>query len=119
MLPLLIRDVPRQTVIAQGTKRARIVQAGSRVLVPPMSAMMDSDDFPNPTQFDSTRPQDRYVHFGSGPRHCFGRYIAETVLTEVFRSVLLLPGLSRAAGSKGRLAYEGPVPTSLVVTFQK
>src|SRR5262249_50430539 len=29
MLPLLIRDAPRETVIASGTKRARVVPAGT------------------------------------------------------------------------------------------
>ncbi|MGA2292908.1 cytochrome P450 [Bradyrhizobium sp.] len=118
MLPLLIRDTPRETVIAYGTKRARMVRAGTRVLAPPLSAMFDPEAFSDPERFDPSRPFESYLHFGSGPRHCFGRYIAETVLLEVFRSLLVLPGLSRAAGPKGRLAFDGPVAAGLIVTFQ-
>src|SRR3984885_8589577 len=118
MLPLLIRDTPRETVIAYDTKQARVVRAGTRVIAPPLAAMFDPEAFHMPTRFDATRPFECYLHFGFGPRHCFGQYIAETVLLEIFRSVLVLPDLSRAAGSKGRLAFDGPVATGLVVTFQ-
>jgi len=118
MLPLLLRDTPRETVIAYGTKEARIVRAGTRVIAPPLAAMFDPEAFPDPQRFDPSRPFECYLHFGFGPRHCFGQYIAETVLLEIFRSLLVLPDLSRAAGSKGRLIFDGPVAAGLVVTFQ-
>jgi cytochrome P450 len=118
MLPLLLRDTPRETVIAYGTKRARIVPAGTRVIAPPLAAMFDPEEFATPSRFDPSRPIERYIHFGHGPRHCFGKYIAETVLIEIFRSLLFLPNLSRAAGPKGHIAYIGPVAAGLVVTFQ-
>jgi cytochrome P450 len=117
MLPLLIRDTPRETVIAYGTKDARIVQAGTRVLAPPLAAMFDPEVFPEPDRFDPSRPFESYLHFGFGPRHCFGQYIAETVLLEIFRSLLVFPRLARATGAKGRLAFDGPVAAGLVVTF--
>ena len=118
MLPLLLRDTPRETVIAYGTKEARIVRAGTRVIAPPLAAMFDPEAFPDPQRFDPSRPFECYLHFGFGPRHCFGQYIAETVLLEIFRSLLVLPDLSRASGSKGRLSFDGPVAAGLVVTFQ-
>jgi cytochrome P450 len=117
MLPLLIRDTPRETVIAYGTKDARIVRAGTRVLAPPLAAMFDPEVFPDPERFDPSRPFESYLHFGFGPRHCFGQYIAETVLLEIFRSLLVFPRLARATGAKGRLAFDGPVAAGLVVTF--
>jgi cytochrome P450 len=117
MLPLLLRDTPRETVIAYGTKEARIVRAGTRVIAPPLAAMFDTEAFPDPSRFDPSRPFEHYLHFGFGPRHCFGQYIAETALLEVFKSLLSRPGLSRAAGSKGRLVFDGPVAAGLVVTF--
>jgi cytochrome P450 len=117
MLPLLIRDTPRETVIAYGTKDARIVRAGTRVFAPPLAAMFDPEAFPDPERFDVSRPFDCYLHFGFGPRHCFGQYIAETALFEIFRSLLVFSNLSRADGAKGRLAFDGPVATGLVVTF--
>ncbi len=117
MLPLLIRDTPRETVIAYGTKDARIVRAGTRVFAPPLAAMYDPEAFLDPERFDASRPFERYLHFGFGPRHCFGQYIAETALLEIFRSLLVFSNLSRAAGAKGRLAFDGPVAAGLVVTF--
>jgi cytochrome P450 len=119
MLPLLIRDTPRETVIAPGTKRSRLVPAGTRVIAPPLAAMFDPEVFTMPWHFQPSRPLERYLHFGHGARHCFGKYIAETALMETIRSLLLLPGLARAAGSDGRVAYDGPVASALVVTFQK
>jgi cytochrome P450 len=113
----LIRDTPRETVIAYGTKDARIVRAGTRVLAPPLAAMFDPEVFLDPERFDVSRPFERYLHFGFGPRHCFGQYIAETALLEIFRSLLVFPNLSRAAGTKGNLAFDGPVAAGLVVTF--
>ena len=117
MLPLLVRDTPRETVIAYGTKKARIVRAGTRVLAPPLSAMFDEEAVPDPSGFDATRPFEQYLHFGFGPRQCFGQYIAEITLLEIFRSILVLNGLSRATGAKGQLRFDGPVATSLLVTF--
>jgi len=119
MLPLLLRDTPRDTVIAYGTKKARIVRAGTRVLAPPLSAMFDQKAVPKPSRFDAKRPFDQYLHFGFGPRECFGRYIAEIVLLEVFRSLLVLDGLSRATDAKGKLRFDGPAAAGLVVTFQE
>jgi cytochrome P450 len=118
MLALLVRDTPRETVIALGTKRARLIPAGTRVIAAPLAAMFDPEIFPRPSHFCASREFDRYLHFGQGPRHCFGRYIAETALMEIIRSLLLVPDLVRA-GSNGRLAYEGPAAFSMVLTFRK
>jgi cytochrome P450 len=119
MLPLLIRDTPRETVIAFGTERSRPVPAGTRVLAPPLAAMFDPEVFSMPWRFQPSWPLKQYLLFGQGARECFGRYIAETALMQMIRSLLLLPDLARAAGSKGRVAYDGPVASALVLTFQK
>src|SRR5262245_29768385 len=117
MLPLLIRDAPRETVIAYGTKDARIVPAGAKVFAPPLAAMFDPEAFPEPWRFDASRPLESYLHFGSGPRHCFGKYIAETALLEIFRWLLLRPDLSRVAWPGGRLVFDGPAAAGLLVAF--
>lgn len=116
MLPLLIRDCPRQTIIAKGTARARLVPAGTRIIAAPLAAMFDADAFPNPSAF-SERPLESYFHFGFGPRRCFGKYIADVAMLEIVRALAGLPDLARARGAEGRVGYEGPAPCSLAVTF--
>jgi cytochrome P450 len=118
MLPLLLRGCPRDTTIALREKRARCIYAGSRVLASPLAAMFDRSKFRSPWRFRSTRPLKDYLHFGDGQRTCFGRYIADVVLAEVVRALVVLPGLKRASGRKGRVGYEGPVPCRLVLTFK-
>jgi cytochrome P450 len=116
MLPLLVRDCPRDTIVANGTKRARLVPAGTSVIAPPLAAMFDADAFPDPYAFRE-RPIESYFHFGFGPRRCFGKYIADIVMLEVVRALTRLPDMKRAAGSAGQVTYDGPAPCSLVVTF--
>lgn len=119
MLPLLVRDCPRETIIANGTRRARVVPAGTRILAGPLAAMFDPEAFPQPSRFDPQRPIESYIHFGDGARRCFGKYIAENAVMEMVRALLRLPGLARAAGSDGQIRYEGPAPYSFVLTFQQ
>jgi cytochrome P450 len=115
MLPLLIRDCPRDTVVAKGRRQARLVPGGTRVIASPLAAMFDPEAFPDPSRF-AERPLADYLHFGIGPRECFGRYIAETVMIEIVRALLRLPNLARAGGTTGRVRYQGPVPCSLILT---
>jgi len=117
MLSLLVRGCPRETIIAKDTKRARTVSAGARVLVPPLAAMTDPEVFEMPWRYCSARPIEDYMHFGHGPRVCFGKYIADVVLIEIIGALLRLPGLSRAHGSQGRVGYDGPAVGSLWLTF--
>jgi cytochrome P450 len=118
MLPLLVRHIPRDALIAKDAAHARTVPSGCQLLAPPIAAMHDPKDFPNPGQFDAQRCPRHYVHFGFGPRLCVGKYIADTLFVEMIRSVLLLGDLKRASGSRGRVKYDGPAVKSLVLTFK-
>jgi cytochrome P450 len=117
MLPLLVRDCPRRTVIAKGTPHARLVPAGTRVLAPPLAAMFDPDVFPDAERFQQ-RSIDSYFHFGFGPRHCFGKYIADIVMLEIVRALVCLPRLERATGPAGEVNYDGLAPCSCMATFE-
>jgi cytochrome P450 len=117
MFPILTRYVPRETVIANDTADVRLVPAGATMLAPPIAAMFDPQEFPSPWRFRPTRCLSKYVHFGFGPRLCFGQYIADVLMVEMFRALLLCRGLRRAAGSNGRVAYDGPVARSLILTL--
>jgi cytochrome P450 len=118
MLPILSRYVPRETIVAKDTAHARLVPTGATVLAPPIAAMFDPEEFPNPRRFSRTRCLKRYVHFGYGSRLCFGKYIADVLMVEIFRALLRCDELKRAAGSSGRVAYDGAAVRSLVLTFR-
>src|SRR5215475_3689444 len=117
MLPLLLRYCPRETVIANGTRRARMAPAGAMLIAPPIGAMFDPEVFEHPARFKSNRPLTNYLHFGCGLRTCFGKYVADVVIVEIIRSLLLLPNLRRPFGGKGLVRYDGPVATSFRLKF--
>jgi cytochrome P450 len=119
MLPLLLRYSPRETTIAKNTTRARIVPAGSNVLAGPLAAMFDPEAMEMPWHFCSSRPIEDFLHFGHGERVCFGKYVADVAMIEIIRSLLRLPGLKRTVGRRGRVRYDGPVPRSLVLSFER
>jgi cytochrome P450 len=134
MLPMLVRYAPRETMIAKGSSHARLVPAGATVLAPPIAAMFDPEEFPRPWHFELERPDKadrrsyKYMHFGpekqphgprkDGRRICFGRYVADVLIVEIACALLLCEELRRAAGARGRIAYDGPVPQSLTLTFK-
>jgi cytochrome P450 len=118
VLPLLVRYCPRDALLAKGTSDARMAPAGATVVAAPIAAMFDPERFPRPWRFCACRPLESYVHFGVGPRKCFGQYVVNIALIEIVRTVLVLEGLERKPGPPGRISYDGPVPTSLVVTFK-
>ena len=117
MVPLVVRYSPRETILAKGTNRARTVPAGATVIAPVIAGMFDPEVFEKPSRFSSHRKLAAYLHFGFGRHACFGRYIADIVLVEITRSLLLLPNLRRAPGSGGKIRHDGPVVTSLRVAF--
>ena len=117
MLPLLLRQCPRETVIAKGTDRARTVPAGATVIAALIAGMFDPEVFENPWRFRSDRKLAAYLHFGFGHHVCFGQYLADIVMVEVTRLLLLVPNLRRAPGSRGRMRHDGPVAASLLVEF--
>jgi cytochrome P450 len=117
MLPLTVRYCQRKTIIAKGAKRGRTVPGGSSIIAAPLAAMFDPEVFSNPSKFDSGRRLEDYAHFGFGPHKCFGQYVADIVMVETIRSILVLPNLRRAFGFKGRVHYDGPVVTSLWLRF--
>jgi cytochrome P450 len=117
MLPLLVRYTPRETVIGKGSPHARLVPSGKMVLAAPIAAMFDPEEFQSPMRFKIDRCPDLYMHFGplSSPRHCFGRYVADEVIFEIVRSLLLRKGIERT--STIRYVDDGPAPESLFLSF--
>lgn len=77
------------------------VPANARVALVPAAAMLDPTVFTNPNDIDFNRSLPDYLHFGVGLHECWGRFIALPLLREMFKAIVTLPELRRAAGKAG------------------
>ena len=103
--------------IAKGTRRAKLIKAGTKMLASTQSAMFDPRRVDNPGLFNPSRPALDYMLFGYGRHWCIGAYIAEAQITQMFKCLLMRHNLRRAAGRDGRMQRVGPFPAHLVVEF--
>lgn len=115
--PILVRLSLAEHVLAKGTQFETAVPAGKVIFAANASAMMDGTELDQPLEFRLNRPTHHYLHFGWGIHQCLGKYISHVQVVELVKAVLLLPGLRRAEGTSGQLAYAGPFPKSFVVEF--
>jgi cytochrome P450 len=106
--PALYRYCERETVLAAGTLRAKRIPEGSIVLVSTLSAAFDEEVVRDPEAFRVDRPDHEYLLFGAGQHFCLGasdgRWIAQTLMTEMAKPLFALKGLRRVPGPAGRLA---------------
>ncbi len=112
------RYTTRDAVIAKGTRRERIVKAGTSVMPATLSAMFDSDVVANPNEFSMERPARDYMVFGHGIHQCIGAAIARVQIAECFRALFSKPGVRRAKGAKGRLTRLGAYPDTMKIVFE-
>jgi len=115
--PVLVRLTIQDYVLAKGTDRETKIPAGKVVFAANASAMMDETELDNPHEYDETRPPYQYLLFGWGLHKCFGRFISPVQITEIVRSLLVLPNIRRASGPAGELVYDGFFPKSFTVDF--
>jgi cytochrome P450 len=108
-----------ETTLAEGTPWARRVPSGTRLLVGTHSAMWDETAVPDPEDFDATRAESQYRIFGSGPHRCPGEHVMGVQLPALLAPLLRSDGLRRAAGSAGRLGWDGLRPDRLDVQFDE
>ena len=113
----LLRSCAADCTLAAGTRRATRFRAGSTVLVATQSAMFDERAFPAPDEFRIDRPFEDYLHFGHGLHMCFGREINRVHLPALAAALFEGPPVARAAGRAGQMAWDGPYPASLTVSF--
>jgi Dyp-type peroxidase family len=111
------RYTPRDTVIAKGTRRERVVKAGTVVMPATLSAMFDPAAVQRPNEFDATRPYRDYLVFGHGIHLCIGSAIARIQIGESLRALFAKKNLRRAKGKAGRLTRIAAFPDSLKVDF--
>lgn len=114
-----LRYTTRDTVIAKGTKRERLVRAGTTVMPATLSAMFDEDAVSRPNEFDLNRSHREYMVFGHGIHCCIGASLAQVQISESFRALFEKPGVRRARGKAGRLTRLGTYPENLKVDFDR
>ena len=115
--PLLLRHCIKDCVVAAGTKREKIIKAGSMVIVGTESAMFDEDKFPQPNEFMADRPMENYIHFGVGQHTCFGKIISTMLWPAVLSPLIQLKNLRQAEGSAGKVKFDGAFPDHWTLAF--
>ncbi|MDX8464388.1 cytochrome P450 [Mesorhizobium sp. VK23B] len=113
------RYTRRDAVIGQGTRRERLVKAGTVVMPATLSAMFDPEIVQRPNEFDTSRPNRDYMVFGHGIHLCIGAEIARIQIGECVRALFSKPRLSRARGRAGNMVNVGAYPASLKVDFER
>ena len=114
----LLRYVPQDTVIAEGTDRETKVEAGATVFAATLSAMHDPEAVDSPEEFRVDRPWSEYMLFGYGLHTCYGQQIVRAQLPALATALLEGPTIRRARGHKGKLRFGGPFPSGLTVRFE-
>ena len=103
--------------IAAGTRRARRIRKGAKLVAGTQSAMFDGRRVARPNDFNPNRPASDFMLFGYGLHWCVGAFIAEAQITQTLKALLLTQGLRRGPGKAGQLQLLGPFPEHLVVEF--
>lgn len=115
--PLLARRVLRETTLVRDSKGSvAVVGPGSLValtigaLFDPAAQHEDPEEYLPGRHFHSH--DDRYLMFGSGPRHCFAREQVIEMLVSALGGLLALDGGQRrlrTPGGQRARTYDGPV----------
>ncbi|TGT73223.1 cytochrome P450 [bacterium M00.F.Ca.ET.159.01.1.1] len=113
------RYTRRDAVIGKGTRRERLVKAGTVVMPATLSAMFDPEIVQRPNEFDTSRPHRDYMVFGHGIHLCIGAEIARIQIGECVRALFSKPKLARARGGAGKMVDVGAYPANLKVDFER
>lgn len=96
--PFVVRNVSASASAAERTVRGVEIPAGTRVLISTASAMLDPRTVFNPEAFRGERSKyDRDMNLGYSLHRCLGDHIAEVMVPEIVRQILLLPGIQKIA----------------------
>jgi cytochrome P450 len=115
--PGVFRIAASDYTLGAGTSRAKTIPQGSLVLAAIQSAMFDSNNVDEPSEFRIDRPPYTYMHFGYGLHTCFGQYINAAQLPRIAVPLLRRTNLRRAPGAAGQLTIDGPFPTSMTLEY--
>jgi len=105
------------TVVADGTARAKRIRKDTLVLAGTWMAMFDPRRVRDPRRFDPARPATQHLGFGHGQHWCLGAHLAMAHITQAFKPLLRRGGVRRARGREGRAARYGPFAEHLTVLY--
>ncbi|KAK9778646.1 hypothetical protein SCAR479_04668 [Seiridium cardinale] len=90
-------------VVARHVPNTRPAQnvTDDRAIVDLVTASHDPLAFPDPETLSLDRPLSSYIPWGAGPHKCLGDGITRVALAAAFKTIVGLPGLSRAPGPRG------------------
>lgn len=117
LTPGLFRNCAKDFTVAEGTRRAKKIPAGTTVFAATRSAMFDGRVFPDRKAFRIDRPDYAYMHFGYGMHICFGVYINMQMVPAICKSLLRRGSVRRKAGGEGKLRMDGIFAKKLVVEY--
>jgi len=113
--PIIVRYCAEDFRLARGTERETMIRAGTTTYASTLSGMFDASVLPSPQEFRVDRPWEHYLHFGRGMHRCFGERYNRVIIPQAVQALLASPKLERLQGDAGRIQYEGPFPSRLLV----
>jgi len=113
--PIIVRYCAEDFRLARGTERETVIRAGTTTYASTLSGMFDASLLPAPHEFRVDRPWEHYLHFGRGMHRCFGERYNRVIIPTAVQALLASPNLGRLSGDAGRIQYEGPFPSRLLV----
>lgn len=111
------RVAAEDVTIAAGTRRAKTIKKGTKLLVSTQSAMFDPQRVEHPNRFDPDRKPVDYMLMGFGLHWCIGAPLAYAQITQTFKPLLKRRNVRRAPGKDGKMTRFGPFPESLWVLY--
>ena len=107
--PYMFRVAEADVVLGRGSAREARIAKGTHVLPLVLSSNFDPSRFADPDEFNPARPRHHTFHLGHGLHECLGRYVAEVMMPEMLRQIVLAENLAPA----GAIDYRGgPFPES-------
>lgn len=111
------RVTAEDVTIAAGTRRAKTIKKGTKMLVSTQSAMFDPRRVERPKHFNPDRKSVDYMLMGLGLHWCIGAPLAYAQITQTFKPLLKRRNVRRAPGKAGQMKTFGPFPESLTVLY--
>lgn len=99
--PYVLRSAKRETTLPSGTS----VPAGALIIVATQAAMFDPSVVRAPTEFRVDRPETLYFHFRQSGTPQVRDVASEIEAFEIFRALVMKPGLRRVEGASGSLDH--------------